>query len=150
MGVKIIPRGRLVVSQSGSGAAFSLTHFWEVAAVPLFTVSGSGRALAKDFINNGRVYFNLAASYRTPVYITDNNDGSFNLRDINRRVLSSGTVFTTLVSFVGTAAGTYTAINPTLENATSYDGCYINYTGYRPGAAQPWNYTWSIYQYGQS
>lgn len=151
MGVKIIPRGRLVVSQSGSEPAFSIKHFWEVKAVKLYLVptASTSRYLAKELIQRRRAHFNLAASNQADVSITDAGGGLFTLRDRNKIVLTSGTIFTTRVSFDGgVSGGTHVVVNPTLENATSYDNCYVNFSTYTAGASKPWNYNWRIYQYG--
>lgn len=151
MGVKLVFRNGLVVSQSGSEPAFSIKHFWEIKGVKLYTVATSGttRLLAKELAQHRCAYFNLAASNQAVVAISDSRNGLFTLRDRNKVVLTSGTIFTTRVSFEGgESGGTYVAINPTLENATSYDECYVNFSTYNAGASNPWNYNWRISQYG--
>lgn len=151
MGVKLVFRNGLVVSQSGSDPAFSIKHFWEIKGVKLYLVgtSGTTRLLAKELAQRRNAYFNLAASNQAVVSITDSGGGRFTLRDRNKVVLTSGTIFTTRVSFDGgETGGTYAVINPTLENATSYDECYVNFSTYSAGASNPWNYNWRIIQYG--
>lgn len=145
MGVKIIPRGRLLINQSGTGAAFYMDHSWEIVPFYAYLVpsSISSPILAKDFIAGAtRDWFHLGGSDIYRVLITDTGGGSFNLQDRTRRVLSSSTTFSALPRRTS-ASGLRLVYAPTLSDASSYDSAVLTFT-----KSSGVNVDWRIYQYG--